>query len=279
MITRFPILLIISLILIGCNRDKTDQFQGYVDSKLRYISTNFEGLLLQLNVKEGDKIEKNQPLFALEEYPQFWSVEEASKQLEINKSQINEYLIKTTNIASELARREKLKTMQHLSNEELDVANTKYAQSKQEYDSARINLQINQNKLDTAIWEKNKKRVSAQVNGSIFDIYYYVGELVPAQRPVLSILSPEDIRIFFFVPEEKISQIKLGQAVSITCDGCAEMNAKVNYISPTPEFTPPTIYSEQTRGKMTFLIKALPNEKDIEKLHPGQPVSVSLVNN
>ena len=68
-----------------------------------------------------------------------------------------------------------------------------------------------------------------------------------------------------------------GRSVSVTCDGCgAGVAAVVSYVSNEPEFTPPVIYSNETRAKLVFLVEARPSAENAARLRPGQPVSVTL---
>ena len=79
----------------------------------------------------------------------------------------------------------------------------------------------------------------------------------------------------FFVPEETEGKLKVGQTATVHCDGCAkEVPVQITYISPEPEFTPPVIYSNETRSKLVFMIEARPKIDDAPLLHPGQPVEV-----
>jgi len=50
----------------------------------------------------------------------------------------------------------------------------------------------------------------------------------------------------------------------------------VSYVSNEPEFTPPVIYSNETRAKLVFLVEARPSVENAPRLRPGQPVSVTL---
>ena len=54
------------------------------------------------------------------------------------------------------------------------------------------------------------------------------------------------------------------------------IDAAVTFIAPQAEFTPPVIYSKESRAKLVFLVEAKPTEADAPKLHPGQPVDVTL---
>jgi HlyD family secretion protein len=49
----------------------------------------------------------------------------------------------------------------------------------------------------------------------------------------------------------------------------------VAYVATEPEFTPPVIYSNDTRAKLVFMIEARPSEDGAQVLRPGQPVVVT----
>ena len=70
--------------------------------------------------------------------------------------------------------------------------------------------------------------------------------------------------------------VKVGSVLDVHCDGCKPgLTARVSYVSPDPEFTPPVIYSLETRQKLVFLIEARP-EGEASPLQPGQIVDVAL---
>ena len=103
------------------------------------------------------------------------------------------------------------------------------------------------------------------------DVFYQAGEWAPANQPILSLLPDARIKLRFYVPERSLSAYRLGGVVQFSCDGCATgLTARINYISPRPEFTPPVIYSRGARDGLVYLIEARPSVR----LNPGQPVDV-----
>ena len=113
------------------------------------------------------------------------------------------------------------------------------------------------------------------VAGSVQQIYYRAGELVPAGKPIVAILPPANLKVRFFVNEATLPKLKFGDPVFIRCDGCApDIAAKISFISRTSEFTPPVIYSMDERSKLVFLIEARAERPEL--LRVGQPVSVIL---
>ena len=99
--------------------------------------------------------------------------------------------------------------------------------------------------------------------------------MVPAQRPVLSIMPPGNMKLRFFVPEAELPKLSIGDEVKVTCDNCAaDLTAKIYFIATTAEYTPPVIYSLDERNKLVYLIQARPSRPD--SLRVGQPISVFL---
>jgi len=48
----------------------------------------------------------------------------------------------------------------------------------------------------------------------------------------------------------------------------------VSYISPRAEYTPPVIYSRESREKLVFMVESVFDPEVSANLHPGQPVDV-----
>ena len=118
---------------------------------------------------------------------------------------------------------------------------------------------------------------SVLVAGTVTDTLFVNGEWVPAGAPVVAMLPPANVKVRFFIPESRLGAVKLGQKVSLTCDGCpAPVSAAITFIAPQAEYTPPVIYSKDSRAKLVFLAEARPQPADAAKLHPGQPVDVAL---
>jgi HlyD family secretion protein len=88
-------------------------------------------------------------------------------------------------------------------------------------------------------------------------------------------LPPGNLKVRFFVPQPAVSRFAVGRAVVIHCPGVEKPIAgSVTYASTEPEYTPPIIYSNDTRAKLVFMIEARPDAAAASSLHPGQPVDV-----
>ena len=56
----------------------------------------------------------------------------------------------------------------------------------------------------------------------------------------------------------------------------APLEARISYLSPQPEFTPPVLYNRENRSKLVFMVEAVFDPAVTRDLHPGQPVDVSV---
>lgn len=131
--------------------------------------------------------------------------------------------------------------------------------------------------LAQARWRLSQRQLVAPSAGRISDVLRRVGELAGPSAPVLLMLPDGASKLMLYVPEVRISGVMTGMKLDVRCDGCAPgLTATVTYVSPEPEFTPPVIYSAQTRQKLVYLVEARPDGGPQSALQPGQIVDVTL---
>lgn len=126
--------------------------------------------------------------------------------------------------------------------------------------------------------QRQRQREIAPVapsKGVVEQTFYNPGEWVPANAPVVAVLPDDKRKLRFYVPQDRIAAVRPGMTVRFTCDGCgAARDARISYIAPRAEFTPPVIYSTTARAKLVFLVEALLAPSD-KPLPPGLPVEVA----
>jgi HlyD family secretion protein len=134
-----------------------------------------------------------------------------------------------------------------------------------------------QSALSQAQWKLNEKSLKSRGSALVFDTLYREGEWVNAGGIIVRLLPPENIKIRFFVPQKIAEKLSIGQNITIDSrsDG-KKLPARVTYISTEAEYTPPIIYSNETKDKLIYMIEAYPDLKYAPLLHPGQPVEISL---
>nr|WP_198373891.1 HlyD family efflux transporter periplasmic adaptor subunit [Burkholderia ubonensis] len=303
----------IALAACGQRADERATYQGYVEGEFVYLSSSQSGTLAQLAVQRGQSVAANTPAFALEAVDETAALQQAQHQLaaaqaqladlrtgkrppEVNvtKAQLAQAVAQAGKAADQLARDERQYRAGGISAQQLDdsrtAARTSAAQVRElrsQVDVARLpgrSQQISaqaaqvdaaQAAVAVAQWKLDQKRVAAPAAGRVYDTLYRLGEWVQAGSPVVQMLPPQNVKVRFFVPEAAVASLAPGRAVAIHCDGCAaDVPARITYVSSQAEYTPPVIYSNESRTKLVFMIEARPAVADAPKLHPGQPVAV-----
>lgn len=111
--------------------------------------------------------------------------------------------------------------------------------------------------------------------GVVEQTYYNPGEWVPANSPVVSVLPDARRKLRFYVPQDRVAALRVGGTIGYDCDSCKKgATARISFIAPRAEFTPPVIYSESARAKLVFLVEAMLPASD-KPLPPGLPVAVT----
>jgi HlyD family secretion protein len=143
--------------------------------------------------------------------------------------------------------------------------------------AARSDLDAARAEADQKHWALARKQVISPSDGQIADTYYRPGEWVASGAPVASLLPDSRRRIRFYVAENELGRLKIGTVIEAHCDGCAtDIRGTVDYMAPQAEYTPPVIYSRETRAHLVFRVEAAPAPRDAMQLRPGQPLDVRL---
>ncbi|MBI5262456.1 MAG: efflux RND transporter periplasmic adaptor subunit [Bradyrhizobium sp.] len=244
-ILHLALVLALGASLAGCNEQRDPGYQGWVEADMIFVSPDESGRVTRLNVREGDQVKVGDPLY---------SVDDDLQLADLNQNKAT------------------LANAQQTYDRALSLSRTG-AGTQATLDAAVSALRVAEARVATSETRLNRRKGFAPVAGTVQQIYFREGEMAPAQRPVLSIMPPGNMKIRFFVPEAELPKLAIGDEVRVTCDNCsADLIAKIYFIATTAEYTPPVIYSLDERNKLVYLIQARPSRPDA--LRVGQPISV-----
>jgi HlyD family secretion protein len=239
--------LLLPLALAGCDEKRDPGYQGWVEADMIFVSPDESGRVTKLNVREGDEVKVGEQLY---------SVDDDLQQADLNQNNAT------------------LANAKQTYDRALSLSKTG-AGTQATLDAAVSALRVAEARVNTSQTRLQRRNGFAPVAGTVQQIYFREGETVPAQRPVLSIMPPGNMKLRFFVPETELPKLAIGDEVRVTCDNCAaDLTAKIYFIATSAEYTPPVIYSLDERNKLVYLIQARPSRPDA--LRVGQPISVYL---
>jgi HlyD family secretion protein len=299
--------------LSACSDAAPGTYQGYVEGEFVHVGSGVAGRLERLAVQRGQSVAIDAALFELESMQEAAAVKQAdealaaaeaqladmgtgrrSAEVDVVRAQLAQATAAERQSAAQLTRDTASLEAGGISQMQLEASRAKH-----DVDAARvrelrgqlevaelsgrpeqIRAQASQVAAARAAaeqtrWRLDQTQMTAPQAGVVVDTLFREGEWVPAGSPVVRMLPPGNVKVRFFVPQPELSLVPIGQGVTIRCDGCAmPIAATVSYISTDPEFTPPIIYSNETRAKLVFMVEAQPAPQDGPGLRPGQPVEV-----
>lgn len=310
------LLLCAALVLPGCEQSTDAYWQGYIEGEYILLASPAAGQLQTLHVRRGDSVAQGQPLFALESESERAARAEAEQRLgaaaarlenlragrrapeiETLRAELEQAQAALALSASQLAQQRKLFAGGYIAQARLDEASAAHARDKARVAEVQAQLRNAQQPLGRdaerkaaegevaaarealaqSAWHLEQKSIAAPAAGVVQDTFYVQGEWVPAGRPVVSLLPPGNVKARFYVPQAALSDVAPGREIEIRCDGCpAPIAARVGFVSSQAEYTPPVLYSRESRAKLLFLVEARLASADGARLRPGQPVEVSL---
>ena len=286
---------------------------GYIEADLVYVAPVVTQRLVTISVREGDMVEEGDFLFNLEQSDALSALTAAQAEEQAAAAQLanlqtgsrpEELRVIEANLAEARITRDKAKrdydrtarlTITGVASEtalendktafetaaarvsqlEAELAVARLPARPQQIDAARAALSAAQAAVERAVTTLDKYSVDAPVSGRVERRYLDPGEISGPSNPVLSILPPKALEVHFFVPEARRGEFNVGRVVRVACDGCgAPFEARITSVASESEFTPPVIYSREERHRLVFMAKAIPLERRLEHLLPGQPVTV-----
>ena len=202
-----------------------------------------------------------------------------------------------------LAANQKLYESGAISKQMMDTQQTKLDTLKAQYRSAQANVDATQASLDqaqagytqptiqaqkaavdiavqsvkTAELALGKLTIKSPASGQVLYQNVESGQVVNPGTTLATILDSNDLWIKIYIPGAKLSQIKMGGAVSIVADAYPDRTFKgqIQYISTQAEFTPKNVQTKEERTTTVYAVKiSITEGKD--ELKAGMPADVTL---
>src|SRR5262249_35077588 len=157
--------------LVGRDHGKPPAFQGWIEANLIFVGPDEFGRIETLAVREGDRVIVGAPLFSVD------------ADLQRADLQIYEATLENAKVAYDRA-------VQLLKNN---------AGPQKNVDDAEMALRTAQARVNSSQTHLARRKVASPVEGTIEQVYYRIGELVPAGRPVVAVLPPGNLQERFSV--------------------------------------------------------------------------------
>ena len=191
-LTGLGAIVLAAAVLSGCTKTNDRVLQGWVEAELIFVSPDEQGRVEALKVREGDRVNKGDLLFTVDD--------------DLQKADV---VVRNTAVINAQQSFDRAKEL-------LKSA----AGTQKTYDDAEATLRQAKANLDWSQTRLARRNAYTPGDSTVEQIYYRPGETVPAGRPVVALLPPGNLKIRFFAPQSILPTIKYGDIVDVSCDGC-----------------------------------------------------------
>jgi len=272
--TPFKIILIaITLVLAGaCKNDKKADAYGNFEATEVTVSAQANGQIEQFNLDEGNQLKANQMIGYIDTIPLDLKRRQllANKQIVFHKSkgvlsQIDVLKAQLKTATQNLDRTKKLVETKAATPKQLDDVTGQVAVINQQIKSIEtqnitivneaksIDVQLKQ--IDDQI---EKSKIINPVKGTVLVKFAEPGEMASFGRPLYKIADLSTMELRVYISESQLSDIKIGQTVSVKIDKGSKMasyKGVISWISSEAEFTPKIIQTKEERINLVYAVK------------------------
>ncbi len=168
-----------ALTLAGCDNSNDHVLQGWVEAELIFVSPDEQGRVETLKVREGDRVQKGDVLFTVDD--------------DLQKADV---VVRNTAVINAQQSFDRAKEL-------LKSA----AGTQKTYEDAEAALRQAKANLDWSQTRLGRRNAYSPSEATVEQIYYRPGETVPAGRPVVALLPPGNLKIRFFAPQAVLPEI------------------------------------------------------------------------
>lgn len=288
---------------------------GNVDIRYVNLSFRVGGTLTELFVDEGDEITAGQKIAALDKQPFEIAVKQATASRDyaiaqlalVNAGYRDEEIAQ---VKAELEKAEAAKkyaeqyyqrqmalfNQQLIARNQLDEAKNNLDQAismwlaskeklnlyqagnrQEQIEAAKANLAIAEATLESAQLDLADSELLAPQNGQIMTRIVEPGTIINAGSNIVTLALNDSIWVRTYINETELGFAKPGSSVSIYTDSRPNhaYQGTIGYVSPTAEFTPKNIETEELRTDLVYRVRILVKEND-GLLRQGMPVTIKL---
>ncbi len=243
-------------------------FTGTVQPLYRYtVAPKVSGRLLELNVRIGDYVKRNEVVGRLDDAEYQQAVLEGEANLKIAQASLVETRSQYSLADQELQRAKSLAAQNLSSTAELETAQSKYDASKARLSVAQAQVQQRQAALESAKIRLSYTLLRASEPGYIGERYVDEGVLLPVNGAVVSVIGIDTVYVRTTVIERDYGRMDIGQSAQVSVDAFPDQHF-VGYVSRIA----PMLREASRVAEMEVIV---PN--DSLKLKPGMFARVHVV--
>ena len=268
----------VAVSITSCQRPK-DSVSGTIEVDEVHVGPRMGGRVEKIFANEGDRLaagaliaELDAPELRARRALMLAQIEAAERDVEAQAAELEfqradakrqQELLRSKTVSPSEA--ERAQSVANAQEKTLAAAEGRVAQTRAQFDEVEAQLR--------------EMQVIAPADSVLEILSVKVGDVLPANREVATLLLPQHLWVRVYVPEPWLGLIKLHDKVQVRVDsfGDDEFSGSVAQISRQAEFTPRNVQTVEDRIRQVFGVKIrLENRED--KLRAGMAADVTFPN-
>jgi len=268
----------VAAVFASCNNSESDfDAAGAFESVETIVSTESSGTIMQLNVEEGQTLQPNQFIGYVDSVQLYERKEQLVAQIASTTSQIPDIPVQVAALQSQLDEAKKnqdrmnsLFKQNAATQQQVDDANTQVDMLNKQIEAQKSSLGISSNTIEKQVAplqrqidqlddQLRKCKIVNPIHGTVLTKYAEDHEIVTPGKALYKIAETDTLILRAYVTGSQLSEVKLGQTVTVRTDKGAKQYGKyrgiVYWISDKSEFTPKTIPTKDERADLVYAVK------------------------
>lgn len=271
-------LVALTVLLAGCEQP-SNAVSGTIEVDEVHVGPRMGGRVEKIFAWEGDQLHAGQTIVQLD-------AQELKARRDLAAAQIDTAIRDADSQAAQLeflrddAKRQQDLLRRHVvSPSDAEKADSAARAQDKILEAAKMRVTQARAQLADIDAQLSEMRVMAPGNSVLEVLSVKVGDVIPPNREVATLLLPEHLWVRVYVPEPWLGRIKIGDHVRVRVDSFkgTDFDGVVEQVNRQAEFTPRNVQTVEDRIRQVFGVKLrLPNKDD--RLRAGMAADVFFPN-
>ena len=262
----------------GCER-KQEAVSGTIEVDEVHVAPRFGGRVAKIHVREGDFIKAGDVIVELEAPELLARRELAAAQIATAERDVEAQAAQLKFMRADAKRQQDLLRSSAVSPNEAERAQSVAAAQEKSLAAAETRVVQARAQLEDVEAQLREMRVLAPSDCVVEILSVRVGDVLPPNREVATLILPSYLWVRVYVPQPWLGHIKLGERVEVRVDSFPDdvFHGVIEQISRQAEFTPRNVQTVEDRIRQVFGVKIRIENPD-EKLRAGMSADVTFAN-
>ena len=271
------IYILVAIVAVSCSNEVEYDAQGTFETTEVVISAEATGRILNFDIREGEAIEANSVVGAIDSLQLHLQREQLKAQQSAllssrpdKEKQVASLRSQVVKQRTELQRIENMLSDGAATTKQRDDIEAQIAILEGQLSAALSTIDNNTSTINenaaaleaqiVALDDRIAKcRISSAVGGTVLVKYAEEGELAAVGKPLMKVANLKNIYLRAYFTSDQLANVNLGNEVIVTADFGGDerydYKGRVAWISAESEFTPKSIQTKETRANLVYAVK------------------------